>query len=86
VKIEPTLFGRTTGVVMSALIGLIALLSLTHRPLAERLLPITETALGVLMAATVIHVVVLGWYNLRLMTGRAYARGRVVGDVRWGGH
>lgn len=85
VKIEPTLFGRMTGVVMSGLIGAIALLHVIHRPLAERLLPLTETALGVLMAATVVHVVVLGWYNLRLMTGRAEAQGRVVGDVRWGG-
>lgn len=85
VKIEPTLFGRMTGVVMSALIGLIALLHLVHRPLAERLMPLTEIALGVLMAATVVYVVILGWYNLRVMSGRAAAvRGRVVGDVRWG--
>ena len=86
VKIEPTLFGRMTGVLMSALIGLLALLHVVHRPLAERLAPLTEIALGVLMAATVVYVVVLGWYNLRMMTGRATeVRGRVVGDVRWGG-
>ncbi|MEO5618197.1 MAG: CDP-alcohol phosphatidyltransferase family protein [Candidatus Eisenbacteria bacterium] len=85
VKIQPTTFGRMTGVVMSFLIGLLALLHIVHRPLAEKLLPLTETALGVLMAATVVHVLVLGWYNLRLMTGRAEAQGRVVGDVRWGG-
>jgi len=85
VKIEPTLFGRMTGLVMSALIGLTALLHLIHRPLAGRLLPLTETALGVLMTATVVYVVILGWYNLRVMSGRASAvRGRVVGDVRWG--
>ena len=85
VKIEPTLFGRMTGVVMSALIGLLALLHVVHRPLAERLMPLTEIALGVLMAATVVYVVALGWYNLRKMTGRAAeVRGRVVGDVRWG--
>ena len=85
VKIEPTLFGRMTGVVMSALIGLIALLHLVHRPLAERLMPLTEIALGVLMAATVVYVVILGWHNLRVMRGRvAEVRGRVVGDVRWG--
>ncbi len=85
VKIEPTFFGRMTGLVMSALIGLTALLHIIHRPLAERLLPLTEIALGVLMTATVVYVVVLGWYNLRFMTGRASeVRGRVVGDVRWG--
>ena len=70
---------------MSALIGLLALLHVVHRPLAERLAPLTEIALGVLMAATVVHVVILGWYNLRLMTGKTEAQGRVVGDVRWGG-
>jgi cardiolipin synthase len=86
VRIQPTLFGRLTGVVMTALMGLIALLHLVHRPLAERLAPLTETALGVLMAATVVQVVVLGWYNLRIMTGRTEAAGRVVGDVRWGGN
>lgn len=85
VKIQPTGFGRMTGVVMSALIGLLALLHVMHRPLAERLQPVTEIALGVLMAATVVHVFILGWYNLRLMTGQAEAQGRVVGDVRWGG-
>jgi cardiolipin synthase len=85
VKIQPTGFGRMTGVVMSALIGLLALLHVIHRPLADRLQPLTETALGVLMAATVVHVFILGWYNLRLMTGKAEAQGRVVDDVRWGG-
>jgi hypothetical protein len=29
-------------------------------------------------------VFLLGWYNLRVMTGAAaVAKGRVVGDVRW---
>ena len=85
VRIQPTLFGRMTGVVMCALIGLLALLHIVHRPLAERLAPLTEIALGVLMAATVVYVIVLGWYNLRVMTGKAQVQGRVVGDVRWGG-
>jgi len=42
-------------------------------------------ALGVLVSATVIHVAVLGWWNLRQMRGQGgAATGRVVGDVRWG--
>ncbi len=85
VRIQPTGFGRWTGVVMSGLIGLLAMLHVLHRPFAERLEPLTETALGVLMAATVIHAVVLGWYNLRVMRGKTESEGRVVGDVRWGG-
>jgi hypothetical protein len=50
-----------------------------------RLSLLTELALGVLMTATVGHVIVLGWHNLREMTGKIEASGRVVGDVRWGG-
>jgi len=89
VKIYPTLFGRLTGVVMAALIAmLLSLHALGGRlggHLRDRLEMLTITALAVMLAATVIHVLVLGWYNLRLMTGAAAgARGRVVGDVRWG--
>ncbi len=84
-RIQPTLFGRLTGVLMSSLCGLIVLLHVLGGATAEVLLPLTEVALGVLLSATVIHVVVLGWWNLRQMTGKARATpGRVVGDVRWG--
>ena len=89
VKIYPTLFGRLTGVVMTVLIAmLLTLHALGGRlggHLRDRLETLTITGLAVILAATVIHVLVLGWYNLRLMTGEAAgARGRVVGDVRWG--
>jgi cardiolipin synthase (CMP-forming) len=84
VRIQPTLFGRLTGVVMSTLVGLLMLLHALPGALADTLLPLTEIALGVLLSATVVQVVALGWYNLRIMTGAAAARGRVVGDVRWG--
>lgn len=85
VRIQPTAFGRLTGVVMSTLVALLTVLHVVGGKLGEHLLPLTESALGVLLSATVIQVVVLGWYNLRLMTGAALAaRGRVVGDVRWG--
>ncbi len=83
VRIRPTFFGRLTGVVMTALMTFLVLLrTLDGRP-AELLTPLTQVALGALMAATVVHVVALGWYNLRVMTG-AGAGGQVVGDIRWG--
>jgi cardiolipin synthase len=85
VRIQPTLFGRLSGVLMSALIGLVALLHVVGGPLSERLAPLTQVALGVLMSATVGQVIVLGWHNLRVMTGKVETSGRVVGDVRWGG-
>ena len=40
--------------------------------------------LGVLLSATVVQILLLGWYNLRVMRGKTEAQGRVVGDVRWG--
>lgn len=85
VTIYPTLFGRLTGIVMTGLVALLLLLHTVGGHLRERLESLTVTALGVLLAATVIQVIALGWYNLRVMTGaNAATRGRVVGDVRWG--
>lgn len=83
-RIHPTPFGRLTGVVTCTLVGLLLLLhTLGGRP-SERLVPLTEIALGVLLSATVVQVIVLGLYNLRVMRGDAQTAGRVVGDVRWG--
>jgi cardiolipin synthase len=83
-RIRPTAFGRMTGVVMAALVAFLTLLHVPNGPLPESLTPLTESALGVLLSATVAQVLVLGWYNLRVMTGKVEAPGRVVGDVRWG--
>jgi cardiolipin synthase len=84
VRIHPTTLGRLMGVVTSALVALLAVLHLFGGHLADRLLPLTGIALGVLLAGGVLHVVALGWYNLRMMRGALHAQGRVVGDVRWG--
>ena len=84
VRIQPTLFGRLTGVLMSALVALLMVLTVAPGVLTERLAPLTQIALGVLFSATVGHVAALGWFNLRVMTGRVESQGRVVGDVRWG--
>jgi len=85
VRIYPTLFGRMTGIVMTALIAMLLLLHTLGGHLRERLESLTVIALAVMLSATVIQVLALGWYNLRMMTGAAEsARGRVVGDVRWG--
>lgn len=83
-RIQPTPFGRATGVVMASLLALHLYLHATQGRIAMRIVPLTEAALGMLMLATVIQVVVMGWYNLKLLRGEARARGRVVGDVRWG--
>lgn len=84
VTIHPTLFGRLSGVVMVGLVSFLVLLHAMEVPWAQRLAPLTTTAIGVLFVAAVVQVVALGWYNLRVMKGEAAARGGVVGDVRWG--
>lgn len=83
VRIRPTFFGRLTGVVMTALMTFLVTLQVLEGRTAETLTPLTQVAVGALACATVIHVVALGWYNLRVMTG-AMTSGQVVGDVRWG--
>lgn len=84
VKIYPTLFGRLTGVVTTALVAMLLVLHALGGHLLDRLESLTVIALGVMLSATVIQVLALGWYNLRVMSGAAEpASGRVVGDVRW---
>lgn len=83
-RIRPTFFGRAAGVLASSLVAFLILLHSAGGPVSERLMRLTESAIGVLLGATVLHVVVMGWYNVRLLTGEAArARGRVVDDVRW---
>jgi cardiolipin synthase (CMP-forming) len=84
VRIHATVFGRMTGVFIASFIAFLTLLHVVRGPVAETLTVLTETGLGVLLGATVIQGVALGWYNLRMMRGAAGGAGRVVGDVRWG--
>ena len=84
VRIYPTLFGRLTGVVTTALVAMLLVLHTVGGNLRDRLESLTVIALGVMLSVTVIQVAVLGWYNLRVMTRAEPASGRVVGDVRWG--
>ncbi|MGH7740853.1 MAG: CDP-alcohol phosphatidyltransferase family protein [Candidatus Eiseniibacteriota bacterium] len=84
VRIQPTSFGRLTGVVMASLVGLLVLLHAWRGVWLQTLAPLTAVALGALLSATVVQVALLGWFNLRLMRGQSEAAGRVVGDVRWG--
>lgn len=80
-RVRPTWFGRMTGVVMTCLIALFILLVAVRGPVGAGLTRLTEIALGVMLSATVLQVLVLGWYNLRLLTGAA--RPNVVRDVQW---
>jgi len=81
IRVRPTWFGRMTGVVMTCLIALFTLFVAVRGPVGEGLTKLTEIALGVMLSATVFQVLVLGWYNLRLLTGAARQADRVVRDV-----
>ncbi len=83
VRIHPTWFGRMTGVVMTCLVALFTMLVAVRGPVGEGLTRLTEIALGVMLSATVLQVLVLGWYNLRLLTGAAKQADKVVRDVQW---
>jgi cardiolipin synthase (CMP-forming) len=83
VKIRPTSFGRFTGVVMTAFIALLTLLYAVSGRVAHALTQLTEIALGVLLAATTVQIILVGWYNLRVMTGAAAEGGRVIENVRF---
>jgi cardiolipin synthase len=84
VRIAPTVFGRLVGVVTAVLVGLLLVLEMSGGPAADRVAPLTRTALGVLLVGGFGQAVVMGWYNLRLLTGEARAARRVISDVRWG--
>jgi hypothetical protein len=63
---------------------LIALFTLTvavRGEVAQGLTRLTEIALGLMLCATVLQVIVLGWYNLRVMTGQAKQADKVAGEV-----
>jgi cardiolipin synthase len=84
VRVRPTWFGRMTGVIMTCLIALFTLLLAVRGPLGAGLTRLTEIALGVMLVATVLQVLVMGWYNLRVMSGAAKQAERVLRDVKWG--
>jgi phosphatidylglycerophosphate synthase len=84
VRIQPTSFGRLTGVAIACLAGFLMLLHASSGRWLQALAPLTAVALGALLTATVVQVALLGWFNLRLMRGKIEGAGRVVGDVRWG--
>lgn len=81
IRIQPTLFGRMTGVMSTFLIALFTLTVAIRGEVAHGLTRLTEIALGLMLSATVLQVIALGWYNLRVMTGHAKLAGKVVGEL-----
>ena len=83
-RIAATSFGRMSGVVRSSLIALFTLHDAIRGGMEFGITRLTEIALGVMLAATTIQMIGVGWYNLRMLTGHAREAGAVVEDVHWG--
>ena len=99
VKIQPTAFGKLTGLVTSVLVGLLLLgLAYWSDAMRARLKEVFDVGLGVLAGATIIQVLFIGLANKRALDqerlleetalgtaapGEQGASGKVVGDVRW---
>jgi len=86
VRIQPTAFGKASGVVIYVLIGLrVALAVHGSADVSARLAQVLDTAIGLLTAAAVFQVGVMGWYNVKL-TGARVEPPRVVADVSFKPH
>ena len=88
VRIQPTAFGKLTGVLTTVLVGLLLLgLALWSGPMRLRLKDVFDVGLGVLGVATIIQVIFIGLANKKALeqapAAEAPLRGKVVGDVRW---
>jgi len=87
VRIQPTAFGKLTGVVTTVLVGLLLLgLAVWSEAIRHRLREVFEVGLGILAFATIIQVIFIGLANKKLLGPppvEAELPGKVVGDVRW---
>jgi cardiolipin synthase len=91
VRIEPTGFGKLTGVFTTALVGLLLLgLALWSEPTRLRLQGVFDVALGVLALATIIQVVFIGLANrkslstprVKVVLAPVDSPAKVVGEIR----
>jgi cardiolipin synthase len=87
VRIQPTAFGKLTGVLSTVLLGLL-LLGLAYWPpgLQLRLKGVFDVGLGVMALATIIQVIFIGLDNLKVPRPAAEADperpAKVVGEIR----
>ena len=87
VRIQPTAFGKLTGVLTTVLVGLLLLgLAAWNDVVRRQLRDVFDLGIGLLAFATIIQVVFIGLANKRSLEQPAVEPelpGKVVGDVRW---
>ncbi len=86
VRIQPTLFGKLTGLLTTILLGFLLLgLSLWSDGTQHRLKEVFDVGLGVMGLATIIQVVFIGFANRNLMLAppaEVERHAKVVGEIR----
>lgn len=87
VRIQPTLFGKLTGVLTTVLLGFLLLgLSSWSEETRHRLKEVFDVGLGVMGLATIIQVVFIGLANRNAKPEpleEVERPSKVVGDIRW---
>ena len=88
VRIQPTAFGKLTGVLTTVLVGLLLLgLASWSNATRLRLKEVFDVGLGVLAFATIIQVIFIGLANQKSLERESAEEvprtGKVVGDIRW---
>jgi cardiolipin synthase len=82
VKIQSTLPGKLSGLVASVLIGFLLLVPAYGAGfLAGILTPLARDALLILLAASIVHAAVMGWFNFRHAHLAAEQAHKVIRDV-----
>jgi phosphatidylglycerophosphate synthase len=89
VRIEPTAFGKLTGVLTTSLVGFLILgLALWTELTRHQLKPVFDVGLGLMAFATIIQVIFIGLANKKALEqpeveiALPAERGKVVGEIR----
>jgi cardiolipin synthase len=85
VRIQSTLPGKVTGLLLGILVGFLLLIPAYGAGAVGRvLMPLAHDGLLVLLAGSVVHAVIMGWFNYRHAALAAEASRRVIRGVRFG--
>jgi cardiolipin synthase len=83
-RVQPTVFGKLTGVLITFMVAALMFLRVFGSPgLQGSLSHLIVIGLGFIFLATIIQVTVIGWHNFRY--AHHEERGVVVGQVPWRG-
>lgn len=85
VRINSTLPGKLSGLVIGTMVGLVLLdASYGTGPFGRVLVSLAQDGLVILLAAGIVHGATMGWHNLRYAAEAAEAARKVIRGVRFG--